>query len=686
MRQDGFDFAVRVAAFRERIHVLSWARQRRVAAHLFVDHRLACVETKRRRERFHRVTQGALKISPVRVRVFPTTGEMYASSGLSLSAASLEIEYDERQAMVDALYELCSNPVCWTLFSKPVLEQHPEVSEAYLKVVKRPLDLRTVARRLRGGGLDKEKFRRRVRRVLKNCEVFNADVAQYREAARHFLGYWDDLFKFYVEWKCVVGEETWRQRHFDLGGPVMLSVAEERRILDLTGISVTGTLAENAQTLKSEHDRLFSLLCLRCSERRTRGNDLSTAWAAAVDLRYVRNWPVLFLGFENSEMAKLNLKRVPQLRRHSGQNALIEYLGTHEFQWVKFDSMKMGQTAKFKRKEGYDLAKAEADLFVQGKEDDRESEMEAGKLVLREETEEDDGDSTEDELPPPPKKRKKVPKIIIKKAELVKEEEKAGPPPPPKKQAVSQRPKEPSTKATKRDRERAARALKKEQAAPQNIDRRAPSAKKVADFVTALLRGRIVTVTNGDETALVQSARSLQQKTSSSVDGEDDQAMQGGDGGDDSSSENSRNSSDDEGGGGPPLTEREELRCRRLAKRAAESEAARSAACDAADEETDSEAEGGEDFATLQDPAMRMRALLAIKMRLEADIERLKEIEVRVDRFDARRAYATALVNEKRIERRATKLAHHIPLEPGDDRIYVDPFVRFQRAMREGEV
>lgn len=731
--------------------------------------------------------------------------------------------------MLDALYELCSNPICWSLFGRPVVEQHPEIAEVYSEVIKRPLDLSTVIRRARAGAYDSEppRLARRVLRIFKNCERFNSESPQYREAAKHLRRHWDALWQFYVEWplrpvpSSRAGsedlrreKESWRQRWYAAGRVVTLSSAEEARVLELLKheeFDDARTLVQRNRAITLEKlfetvvnspparkrvpprlDAFFCLLSLRCSERRTRGADLSFAWAAALGLRYARGWPVLFLGDENDRedalVLAINVDRVgAALGGKKEGSCLVEFLGSHDFGWLKPDALKgSGDKSRLpKRKHDrhvYDAARAEAEraeLFIATlhKEDDLDADRAASELVLQAATADyatdNDGSSTDDDMPTttgatlaslppifhprlqqqhqqqpsphghqqrrasetnaetdesrvPLKKRKKlkksvrapapaavneheaaadndplpapplkkIPKIVVARKDILAAQEAAAapaaplPPPPPKKQAVSQRPREPTTKATKRERERAARAAKREQISQPAVavDRRKASADKVAVYLDICLQGRPVKVSAHDEPSFApparvnraQSDRSKQQATKEPTAPVSLPPVIESSAVDDVSAGNEGPAKE-----GPPLSESEIERCRRLAKRALEQEAAQAAVDRCWDEETESEPESTRLFdLSSSDQEQRIRALEGIKLRLEADIRNLEEMEIRVDRFNAARTCAAAAVDEMKRERRAHKEANNIPLDEADTLPYVDPFVRLQEYVR----
>eukprot|EP00634_Sargassococcus_sp_CCMP2135_P008799 CAMPEP_0198653280 /NCGR_PEP_ID=MMETSP1467-20131203/6942_1 /TAXON_ID=1462469 /ORGANISM="unid. sp., Strain CCMP2135" /LENGTH=747 /DNA_ID=CAMNT_0044389237 /DNA_START=138 /DNA_END=2381 /DNA_ORIENTATION=+ len=302
-----------------------------------------------------------------------------------------------------ALYELCSNPVAAGLFLHPVEKQHPELIEVYRKTIKRPLDLGTVARRLRAGKYEAEPERclRRVRRVFKNCEKFNLDSPRYREIARHLRGYFDELWRLFVKWpselrsalSAVRGDKLrerdhWLQAFVAFGEDIPLSYSEVVRAAHLPqlarGIKHGSTLRDLLKQAGGEPEHpevnaLLAVLSIRCAERRTRGSDVSYTWCSTTKLSHTKVantfWPVLVLS-----PLEFNVNRLPSevqsslARDRARLNTvnsveLVEYLGTHEVAWLCSDALERehrkieARSRPLKRKQDrelLDLARDEA--------------------------------------------------------------------------------------------------------------------------------------------------------------------------------------------------------------------------------------------------------------------------------------------------------------------------------------
>ncbi|CAM9618754.1 unnamed protein product, partial [Ectocarpus sp. 4 AP-2014] len=92
-----------------------------------------------------------------------------------------------RERSMDILRLLAGSPLSEE-FRKPVVLLHPELAERYTVEVRRPIDLTTVARRVRRGTYDNSagRLRRDIARIFTNCERFNMCSGQlFVGIARH---------------------------------------------------------------------------------------------------------------------------------------------------------------------------------------------------------------------------------------------------------------------------------------------------------------------------------------------------------------------------------------------------------------------------------------------------------------------------------------------------------------------
>ncbi|CAM9504661.1 unnamed protein product, partial [Ectocarpus fasciculatus] len=92
-----------------------------------------------------------------------------------------------RERSMDILRLLAGSPLSEE-FRKPVVQLHPELAERYTVEVRRPIDLTTVARRVRRGTYDNSagRLRRDIARIFTNCERFNMGSGQlFVGVARH---------------------------------------------------------------------------------------------------------------------------------------------------------------------------------------------------------------------------------------------------------------------------------------------------------------------------------------------------------------------------------------------------------------------------------------------------------------------------------------------------------------------
>mmetsp|Transcript_30034 Transcript_30034/g.96916 ORF Transcript_30034/g.96916 Transcript_30034/m.96916 type:complete len:822 (-) Transcript_30034:462-2927(-) len=277
-----------------------------------------------------------------------------------------------QNGLAGVLYELCSNPLAASLFLRPVIEQHPEIAAAYLKAIKRPLDLGTVVARMRAGcyTTQPERCLRRVGRVFRNCEKFNSNLPQYREAARHLRRYFDQLWRLFFEWPFEAApsvidknarrdREVWLRSFIATGSSVPLSTNELTRVraaIDGPTLPVGVTLLDILESLDAHFDakqkpteveHLSALLALRCAERRARGCEFSAAWCAASSVSCTRLsntlWPVLVLDFVDANVprvpASIRTKLGKDIADTTSTNTLVEYLGSHNLGVLRKDAV-----------------------------------------------------------------------------------------------------------------------------------------------------------------------------------------------------------------------------------------------------------------------------------------------------------------------------------------------------------
>ena len=276
--------------------------------------------------------------------------------------------------LLTVLYELCSNPLAAGLFLQPVIEQHPEIATAYLRAIKRPLDLGTIVARVRAGcyTTQPERCLRRVRRVFRNCEKFNSTSPHYREAAKHLRLYFDQLWRLFFEWpfhasRSVTTESTrcerelWLRSFIATGSSVPLSTNELKRVKEVINVktvqhgSTLRVILESidahceAKQRSSQVEHLIALLALRCAERRARGCEFSSAWCAASSVSCTRLtstwWPVLILDFIGVNISRvpssIRAKLAKEIRDSPSTKTLVEYLGTHTYGVIRKDALYM---------------------------------------------------------------------------------------------------------------------------------------------------------------------------------------------------------------------------------------------------------------------------------------------------------------------------------------------------------
>ncbi len=105
----------------------------------------------------------------------------------------------EKDALRTVLKRLVACPLS-DLFLKPVVEFYPEVTQAYLAIVKHPIDLRTVWRRLQSGAYSIRKdgiskIKKDLLNVFSNCILFNGESSnmQLVSVAQHLKMLLSDL-------------------------------------------------------------------------------------------------------------------------------------------------------------------------------------------------------------------------------------------------------------------------------------------------------------------------------------------------------------------------------------------------------------------------------------------------------------------------------------------------------------
>ncbi len=127
------------------------------------------------------------------------SGGSSASHSESSSNGEGSISPAETDILMTVLKMLVACPLS-DLFLKPVVEFYPEVSQSYLAVVKHPIDLRTMWRRLQSGAYGTReagisKVRRDLLNVFNNCILFNGQALnmQLVSVARHLKVLLKDL-------------------------------------------------------------------------------------------------------------------------------------------------------------------------------------------------------------------------------------------------------------------------------------------------------------------------------------------------------------------------------------------------------------------------------------------------------------------------------------------------------------
>eukprot|EP00752_Nemacystus_decipiens_P011440 g10160.t1 len=101
--------------------------------------------------------------------------------------AELPLGEGGREKAMDILRLLAGSPLSEE-FRRPVVQLHPELAERYTVEVRRPIDLTTVARRLRRGTYNNSagRLKRDIVRIFTNCEKFNTGSVQlFVGIARH---------------------------------------------------------------------------------------------------------------------------------------------------------------------------------------------------------------------------------------------------------------------------------------------------------------------------------------------------------------------------------------------------------------------------------------------------------------------------------------------------------------------
>ncbi len=127
------------------------------------------------------------------------SGGSSASHFKTSSNGEESISPAEKDILMTVLKRLVACPLS-DLFLKPVVELYPDVSQSYLAVVKHPIDLRTVWRRLQSGAYGTReagisKARRDLLNIFNNCILFNghAHNMQLVSVARHLKVLLKDL-------------------------------------------------------------------------------------------------------------------------------------------------------------------------------------------------------------------------------------------------------------------------------------------------------------------------------------------------------------------------------------------------------------------------------------------------------------------------------------------------------------
>ncbi|CAM9297523.1 unnamed protein product, partial [Discosporangium mesarthrocarpum] len=153
-----------------------------------------------------------------------------------------------RERAMKILQALVDNPLS-DEFHKPVTQMHPELAGRYDSVVRRPIDLTTVARRLRRGTYDNasDRLRRDMIRIFRNCERFNKDSSQ--------------LFVGIARYLQALFEALWSEARLPIAGKTPSEVARRMSMLRMFryrlcwGAPLQGPLLGSAREALAEAGR-----------------------------------------------------------------------------------------------------------------------------------------------------------------------------------------------------------------------------------------------------------------------------------------------------------------------------------------------------------------------------------------------------------------------------------------------
>jgi hypothetical protein len=107
--------------------------------------------------------------------------------------------------------EMLTKLPCARLFSVPV---DPALAPNYLQVIRRPMDLSTVLRRLKAGTChDVKKWERDIRLILQNCRTYNTDESILTVLAKELIVHFEKMLKKFRARESLQG---WADRYCKL--------------------------------------------------------------------------------------------------------------------------------------------------------------------------------------------------------------------------------------------------------------------------------------------------------------------------------------------------------------------------------------------------------------------------------------------------------------------------------------
>eukprot|EP01041_Mallomonas_annulata_P003204 gene3204-6325_t len=273
---------------------------------------------------------------------------------------------EELSIFTIVLSRLYCNPFAQE-FRRPVHILHPTLLGTYLEVIKNPIDLATMVLRVdRSEYASLESFRSDIQLLFANAISFNEETLNMVSTSKHLLFYAKVLWEQYIGLPFY-GNKT-RQEYLQTRHESRREIYEFVADEQLQNNEIIG-IFQYMRIYLFQIDEFISDALTLVVERKTRGYNLSAIWARPYQLVWAQPsktpwWPGMILAGTGVPkiLADINYSRLPEdiardlakVRPRNtmptststssgysmdGSSVLVEFFGTHDFGWVRTDSL-----------------------------------------------------------------------------------------------------------------------------------------------------------------------------------------------------------------------------------------------------------------------------------------------------------------------------------------------------------